>query len=244
VPLEEPPLRTWTFGDIDVSYTEHLDGGGMDQAEWFVDFIRRRYPGRVFESALEWCAGPGFIGFALLASGLCERLCLTDINPRAGQSVAHTLGQNPAIASRFVAYTGDNLDGLPADARFDLVVANPPYGYSALPRQWHDALKTVDRRWSLHRRFYAEIREFLTEDAQVCISAFLPLEKEPWAKYEPGPWDIRPRTPAAEFAEMIEDGGLRLRCLEQVVGKPPSIPMTVLPEDRQRWFWILVSEVA
>ena len=36
--------------------------------------------------AFEWCSGPGFIGFSMLGNGLCETLCLSDINPAAVSS--------------------------------------------------------------------------------------------------------------------------------------------------------------
>ncbi len=97
------PWRYVTYGDIRVSYRDHLDGGGrtfgMDYLPLFHDLGMPRQS-RVFE----WCAGPGFIGFALLGHGFCERLCLADINPEAVEAswrtVAKTDGQSgsPCIA--------------------------------------------------------------------------------------------------------------------------------------------------
>jgi methylase of polypeptide subunit release factors len=43
--------------------------------------------------ALEWCAGPGFIRFALLGYGLCNTLCLADINPEAVEACRLTVTQ-------------------------------------------------------------------------------------------------------------------------------------------------------
>ena len=63
-------------------YRDHLDGGGrtsgMEYLPLFHDLGLPRQP-RVFER----CAGPGFIGFALLGYGFCDTLCLAGVNPEA-----------------------------------------------------------------------------------------------------------------------------------------------------------------
>ena len=45
----------------------------------------------------EFCSGPGFIGFALLAAGVCDFMVLADVHPRALDAVAATL-DHPANA--------------------------------------------------------------------------------------------------------------------------------------------------
>jgi hypothetical protein len=72
------PYRTATYAGIAVSYKAHLDGGGSTHGQDFIPMLHRRgmpKQKRVFE----WCAGPGFIGFSLLAHGLAETLCLADV---------------------------------------------------------------------------------------------------------------------------------------------------------------------
>jgi hypothetical protein len=72
--------RSGTYGGIRVHYKRHLDGGGSGFGQDFIPFLRGRgIPKQA--RAFEWCAGPGFIGFSLLGHGLCETLCLADINP-------------------------------------------------------------------------------------------------------------------------------------------------------------------
>jgi 16S rRNA G1207 methylase RsmC len=44
--------------------------------------------------AFEWCCGPGFIGFSMLGHGLCESLCLSDINAAAVSSCQYTVRVN------------------------------------------------------------------------------------------------------------------------------------------------------
>jgi methylase of polypeptide subunit release factors len=108
--------------------------------------------GRVFE----WCAGPGFIGFALLGYGFCDTLCLADVNPEAVEACRRTVAQN-RLAERVAVYHSDNLDGIPASEQWDLVVGNPPRFVDISPGE----LRFHDEDWKLHRRFFSTIGSFL-----------------------------------------------------------------------------------
>src|SRR5579862_2277461 len=58
--------RSVNYGAIRVHFKKHLDGGGSSFGQDLVTFLELRgmpQQRRVFE----WCAGPGFIGFSLLA---------------------------------------------------------------------------------------------------------------------------------------------------------------------------------
>jgi methylase of polypeptide subunit release factors len=77
---------------------------------------------RVFE----WCADPGFIGFALLRYGFCDTLSLADINPEAVEACRLTVTQN-GLAERVTDYDSDNLEGIPTLEQWDLLVGNPPH---------------------------------------------------------------------------------------------------------------------
>jgi predicted RNA methylase len=49
-----------------------------------INFIQQRFgPDRHLHTVLEWCAGPAFLGFGLLAEGMCDVLCLADVSPKA-----------------------------------------------------------------------------------------------------------------------------------------------------------------
>src|SRR3954467_4779077 len=80
------------YGDWAVNYTPELDGGGMTFGQQYLEVIREKL-GRVGH-AFEYCAGPGFIGFSLLANGLCDKLTLADINPEAVKAVRATIAEN------------------------------------------------------------------------------------------------------------------------------------------------------
>ena len=149
------PWRHTVYGDIRVNYRNHLDGGGrafgIEYLPLFHDLGMPRQP-RVFE----WCAGPGFIGFALLGHGFCDTLCLADINPEAVEACRLTVAQN-GLAERVTVYHSDNFDSIPSSERWDLVVGNPPHFSDISPGE----LRFHDERWSLHRSFFTAIGSFL-----------------------------------------------------------------------------------
>ena len=173
-----------------VSYDSTEDGGGT----WFgQDYVHqlKRYDRR-FGRCLEWCSGPGFIGFALLAHGICDGLTLMDQYPISANSVAETVRLN-ACADRVRFHNLDRVGTLPDLERFDLVVANPPH-YLECPGDSNYQRIAVDVNWQAHQEFYAHIGRYLNPDAVILL-------QENQAGSLQGP---------AEFLPMIESNGLRL----------------------------------
>jgi hypothetical protein len=133
------PQHIWRYGGIDVMYHPDLDGDGTNQAASFVRFIRNYFGQQQhFASVFEWCAGPAFIGFALLAEGICDRLCLADVNPTAVDYVRRTVSAN-GLADCVCSYVSNNLASVSPSERFDLgcrqssELLRPQSGASGLP---------------------------------------------------------------------------------------------------------------
>ncbi|WP_030895545.1 methyltransferase [Streptomyces sp. NRRL F-5053] len=152
------PYRHVTVGDIRVSYTPELDGGGAEFGQAFVPFVRAHL-GPV-DRLLEWCAGPGFIGFSLLSAGLCTRLDLADVNADTGPLVRDTVRAN-GLHGRAVGHISDCFAQIPRELRWDLVVGNPPHVNSEDAetdyRRRHPRLIWQDSDWAVHRRFYRQV---------------------------------------------------------------------------------------
>ena len=87
------PWRTVRYGDFDVHYKKHLDGGGTYFGQDFIPLLKSWGMPKQ-QRAFEWCAGPGFIGLSMMANGLCETLCLADINPEATEACRRTVASN------------------------------------------------------------------------------------------------------------------------------------------------------
>ena len=155
------PWRHTIYGDIRVNYRDHLDGGGRT-SEYLPLFHDLGMPrqSRVFE----WCAGPGFIGFALLGHGFCDSLCLADVNPEAVEACRLTVAQN-GLTERVAVYQSDNLNDIPPSEQWDLVVGNPPHFIDISPGE----LRFHDPDWNLHRRFFAAIGRFLKPSGMIVL---------------------------------------------------------------------------
>lgn len=174
-----------TYGPIRVFWTPELNGGGSGYGQQFVPVARLLFGrvGRLFE----FCAGPGFIGFAMLAEGLCETLCLADVNPRAVAALRRTVEENE-LGDRVTVYQSDGLDAIPSTERWDLVVSNPPH----FARPAGRGIVSDDPDWALHRRFYAGVGRFLAPAGNVLVQENYVASRED------------------DFLPMIEAGGLVL----------------------------------
>src|SRR5579884_3259640 len=145
------------YNGLEILWVPELDGGGQACGQEFLPMVRHLI-GPVGH-AFEVCAGCGFIGFSLLAHGLCERLTMSDINPRSVEAMQRTVERN-GLADRVQIYLADGLAGVPAELRFDLVVSNPPW-YEGN----NNSLIAFDPDWQFHRSFYGNIARYLNVGA-------------------------------------------------------------------------------
>jgi methylase of polypeptide subunit release factors len=152
-----------------VHYDSWMDGGGTWFGLDYLEVIRNRYPNRCFDHCLEWCSGPGFIGFELFDHGVCKCLCLSDcyapaIN-RANQTIA---GLPDPLQHRASAYTTATIAGLPITKQFDLVVANPPH-FLECPGDDNIQRIKVDTNWAAHREFFLNIKQHLLPNGVILL---------------------------------------------------------------------------
>ncbi len=179
----------WTsYGKILVAFTRDLIGGGTSFGQGLVPFVKDNF-GKV-DHVFEWCAGPGFIGFSLLAHSLCNSLTLADKEQTAvaaAMASVHVNGLTRAVS----VYRSDCLDDIPSRESWDLVVANPPH--SQVDKVMPDLPSRIyfDRDWSVHHRFYSQVSRFLRPEASVLIVE-----------------DARYSNPS-DFKPMIEQAGLK-----------------------------------
>lgn len=158
--------QTCTDCGISVFYTPELDGGGRLMWRNYMAVIRTLF-GKV-DRLHEWCAGPGFIGFAALENGLCETLCLSDINPSAVAALRETVQRN-GLEGRVTVYEADMFKGIPQTERWDLVVGNPPHYRVETEDEYRANLLGNDPSWRLHREFYRSVSAFLKPKASTLL---------------------------------------------------------------------------
>jgi len=177
------------FQGIKVYYTKELDGGGADFGQDYIEFIRGNFPRQ--KRIFEWCSGPGFIGFSLLAHGLCKTLCLADVNPLAIQACSKTIRLNN-LESKVTVYLSDNLKNIPSSEKWDLAVGNPPHFKSICTKKASPEIIFLDKNWTLHREFYKDIGKFLQQNGTLLIQ------------------ENSLRSTVESFREMIESNGFSI----------------------------------
>jgi predicted RNA methylase len=149
------PYREVAYEGLRVSYKRHLDGGGSTFGQEFVPVLRGRGMPKV-QRTFEWCTGPGFIAFSLLAHGLTETLCLADVNPQAVAACRRTVARNK-LEDKVSVYLSNNLKDIPASEQWDLVVSNPPHFVDHAFGQ----IRFHDPDWSVHRGFFGKVGRHL-----------------------------------------------------------------------------------
>jgi len=199
------------YKDIRVSYLPELDGGGMDFGQEYI-WVLEQKTGRVGH-LFEFCAGPGFIGFSLLAHGLCDRLTVADINPKAVEACRVTVKEN-GLESKVAVYQSDCLDDIPQSEKWDLVVSNPPHW-----RSGEDAYVRDMRMWDpdlrIHEKFYRGIRPYLKPGGAILIQ------------------ENGSATKAEDFRPMIEANGMVI--VEEFKAKPISLLRCLLEGRRFKY---------
>ncbi len=208
---------------ITVYYTDDLNGAGTHIAIPYVQFLNKYvlnhkklypYPYHPLGRLFEWCAGPSFIGFALLASGLINHLVVADINPHAIACVKKTIKHNPWIKEHVTTYISNNLNSIPRTEKFDTVIGNPPNYQNLNPKHYlysslKNDLRPNDLNWKIHKDFYAHIAPYLAgPDSRLFIQEIQPHEKTFYLNNETIPYDIRNSVPIHQFEQMISKGGL------------------------------------
>ncbi len=175
--------NTVRYGHLTVYYKPGLDGGGRDFGQDFVPVVKKLF-GKVGRLC-EFGSGPGFIGFSLLASGLCNSLILVDVNQEAITACRKTIREN-RLEKRVKTYASDTLRAIPKNEKWDLVVSNPPH-FNGTVTGASDDLLFIDPNWKVHEEFYKTVGSHLRQSGSVLFvenaqgstpSQFIPLIRQ------------------------------------------------------------------
>ena len=185
-------IKVVNIAGLDVSTSDETDGFGFNTCQEAVYIFNEFAQGRKFDNALECFCGPGYYGLGLWKSGIVKNISFSDIAPEAEEVMRMTFDENN-IDLPF--YLSDNFDNIPKQ-KFDLIVGNPPHFDVTIPDEnkmqpdYHEDRKMQDLDWKIHKKFYSQVGEYLTDDGSIML-----MEA----------WDgSRPET----FKSMLEDNGL------------------------------------
>jgi methylase of polypeptide subunit release factors len=166
----------WRINNFDVYYSNETNGGGDFLALEYIDVVREWYTN--VDHILEWCSGPGFIGYGMYASGLCNRVSFNDMYSPAVSYLEKTKA-NSNDASNINIYQGSSLDNVPDNVKFDLVVGNPPHWKSVdaasnslgfdISQYTHVSDILVDQDWNSHKNFYVSMKRLLSDNGRILL---------------------------------------------------------------------------
>ena len=179
----------------DIFYTPETNGGGDHFFPEYYDLVSEFY-GRVGH-LMEWCSGPGFIGYGMMACNICAHLTLldkfkpaVDIDKKTAENsfIKHGLDfvdtetiYHRRVFPRTTVYHSDTCSVL-SDHKIDLVVGNPPHfeckedAIKALSKLggtplFNDHLSEIllDSNWDAHRDMFDEVSTRLSDDGIICL---------------------------------------------------------------------------
>ena len=178
----------------DIFYTPETNGGGDYFFTEYLNIVIEQY-GRVHH-ILEWCSGPGFIGYGMYAMNVCDHISLLDKFEPAIEVAKKTannsfkkdidLVDSEKVFHRRVftntsIYHSDTCSVL-GDKKIDLVVGNPPHFENK-----EDAIKALsklggaplfnnhlsdillDPNWDAHRDMFNEVSTRLSDGGRICL---------------------------------------------------------------------------
>ena len=149
-----PPTHEVDCGGITVKYHVSMECGGIRRKEFFVNALDIIAPGKVFEHCLDWCSGPGFIGYTILGTNHCQKLDLADIY---APSLEASQSAEPA-EQRATPWHIQRLSDVPEGNSYDLIVGAPPWfpGQLILKQR-----TTCDSQLKIHQEFFQDVGAYL-----------------------------------------------------------------------------------
>jgi methylase of polypeptide subunit release factors len=188
-----------------VYYTNDTNGGGDFFALEYIEAVKEWYGNA--DHVLEWCSGPGFIGYALLATELCNRVSFLEMYPPAIEMCQKTKN-NSRLEDKIKIYAGDSPSVIPSTEKFDLVVGNPPHwknseaasrslNFDKIGVDIDQASRLyeilVDNNWQSHIDFFTKIKPLLKDDGTILLQE-----------------NLTGSTPE-EFKEILNGTGLKIK---------------------------------
>lgn len=158
-------LEVIQYKNIKVYYLFELNGGGMTFVSDYQKLVKEKFKG--LENLCEFASGPGFIGFSLLAFGLCKKLSLVDINPLAVEACKKTISSN-GLENKVRVFLSDGFKNVPKSEKWDLVVGNLPH-FNGTKSDYIKSRIFIDPGWAIHKNFYRDVGKYLNPGASILL---------------------------------------------------------------------------
>lgn len=160
------------YKNIKVYYLSELNGGGMTFVSDYGKLVSEKF--KEVGKLCEFASGPGFIGFSLLAEGLCKKLSLIDINPLAVEACKKTIISN-GLKNKAKVFLSDGFKNVPKSEKWDLVVGNLPH-FNGTKNDYRQSLSAnkqskifIDPGWAIHKDFYSNVGKHLNPGGTILL---------------------------------------------------------------------------
>lgn len=133
--------------------------------------------GKAAPAVLDLCTGSGCVAISIAHQVKAARVTAVDISPEAC-AVARRNAERHGVAERVSVLEGDLFAPLPAEARFDLIVSNPPYIGTTEIQTLDVGVRDFEPRQALdggadgldfYHRILADARRFLAPDGHLFV---------------------------------------------------------------------------
>lgn len=152
---------------VDVYYTDRSDGGGLSIYKDLVVVMQKLYGNKKWNHCFEWCAGPGFMGFSVLANNWCDKLSLGEIYTPSMIDSKITIARNNL--KNVDTYLSDNFKSISENIKFDLIVSNPPH-FNTDRYGMPDTRRYKDDGWKIHQDFFQNVGRYLSKDGRILLA--------------------------------------------------------------------------
>lgn len=172
--------------DFHMFYPAYLDGGAATQRFEIIDAVRSGKTKHIYNRCLEWCSGHGLLGYNLLIEQQIKHVTFMDYFDLAIKECYFTAEANGRLMD-MEGHISSSIAGLPELEKFDLVIGNPPNAkdeqtlvdaLATNASELHTEISyldntlriTLDQDYMIHREFFTNIGERITDDADIFIS--------------------------------------------------------------------------
>jgi|APSaa5957512576_1039674.scaffolds.fasta_scaffold09858_2 methylase of polypeptide subunit release factors len=165
-------IKQVSYNNIKINYL--ISGGGDAFGQHYINFMRDYYRDNALSpdsNILEWCAGAGFIGFSLLAHGLCKHISFIEQDANDVICSNLTIGMNN-IQKDALSIVSNTVNAFSDTTQFDIIVGNPPHfgddisnaiNSGSIPRI------TNDQGWEIHTEFFRNVQKYMHSNSRIIL---------------------------------------------------------------------------
>ena len=147
-----------SYGGIAVFDRPELHKGGMSFGQDFPRVLNELGVGRC-RALFEYCAGPGYIGYSLLAAGWCETLALADVSRDAVAAASAHGRVQPARRSAWRSTSPTRSTRSPRKSAG--ISWSRTRRTSSRTRAGAEDIQVFDKDWKVHARFYESVKRHM-----------------------------------------------------------------------------------